>query len=437
MASPPGPPVLAAGKVTIWSTLWPMGGVLSGSLLIAWATEVLSFFLSRGLAFAVLALLQVLPEFAVEATITLGAAGDASQLKYVTANFTGANRLIVGLFIPLVFFMAAHRAKRRSQRIDWVDLPKESSIEVMALIVATLYSFTIVLRGRVSLVDAVILVAIYVMYLYLTYHMPPEQEEHHALPLVPRTIRAQPVARQKWIIAAFFLIGGGLLYVSVHPFYVNTLELGAIVGIGGYFLLQWLAPFLSEFPEFITILYWGRTGRAQLGLTNAISSKVNQWTLLIAMIPVVYAYGTWKHGNLLGSLVFDDSQKLEILLTAAQGLFAAAAFLNLRFHRWEALALIVLWGIQLFDPLIDPWLEAQFGALPHYFAPAADEAGNLIPHYVREWTTVAYLILTPLAIFLPKERFAAIVGFKDVWKTLILRGHVTPPPPTTEPPRNP
>lgn len=408
-----------------------MGGVLSGSLLIAWATEVLSFFLSRGMAFAVLALLQVLPEFAVEAVITLEAAADPTNLQYVTANFTGANRLIVGLFLPMVFFMAAYRARRLGSKLNAVRMPVESSIEIVALIVATLYSFTFVVRGSVGFGDAVILVGIYVTYLFLTYKLPPSDSgDHEELPLVPRKIRTFANRNQKLTILAFFALGGWLLYISVHPFFVNTLALGAAIGISSYFLLQWMAPFLSEFPEFITIVYWGKTGRAQLGLTNAISSKVNQWTLLIAMIPIVYGFGTWKAGRFSASLIFDETQQLEILLTAVQGLFAAAAFMNLRFHRWEAITLVVLWGIQLFDPLIDPLLPST---LPYFFEPTPDPTtGEAIPHYIREWTTLAYLLLTPVALLLPKNRWAAFKGFRQMFRTYILQAPMPPAPPASE-----
>lgn len=394
--------------------LWPMGGVLTASLLIAWATEVLSFFLSRGLAFALLALLQVLPEFAVEAVITREAAltGD---VQYVTANFTGANRLIVGLFIPLVFFMAASRARRQGRRIENIELPLHTSVEVIALILPTLYSFKFVVTGTIALYDAVVLFGMYATYLFIVFKLPPTEEgEHEELPLVPRKIRLQTPGRQKLIVAAFFLLGGFLLFESVHPFYENTLALGAAIGLGGYFLLQWLAPFLSEFPEFITILYWGRTGRAQLGLTNAISSKVNQWTLLIAMIPLVYVYSTWQAGDIEAGIHFSESQRLEVLLTAAQGLFAAGAFMNLRFHRWEAFTLLGLWSLQLLDPLIDPYLPQN---LPYFFDPGP---GNH-PHYIREWTTAAFLLLTLYPMFLSKERFAALRGFKVVVKDHLMQ----------------
>lgn len=412
-------------KVTVLSTLWPMGGVLSGALLIAWATEVLSFFLSRGLAFAVLALLQVLPEFAVEAVITSEAALDPSRLYLVTANFTGANRLIVGLFLPIVFFMAAHKARQSGQRISFIQMPLESSIEVIALIIPTVYSFTFVIRGSVGLVDAVVLIGMYATYLFIIYKLPPEEEGHEDLPLVPRTIRHQSIARQKWIIFAFFLLGGALLFLSIHPFYENTIALGAAIGIGEYFLFQWLAPLLSEFPELITIVYWGRTGRAQLGLTNAISSKVNQWTLLIAMIPIVYVITAWNAGTPTWVLHFEEAQRLEVLLTAAQGLFAAACFMNLRLHRWEAWTLLGLWGIQLFDPLIDPYIYDHFPNLPYMFEPSTHQA---VPHpaYLREWITWIYFLLTPAVMLVPKYRFSAARGFVKVFRENFMKSKPVP-----------
>ena len=79
--------------------------MVSATLLIAWATEVAAFFMSRGLALAILAFLQVSPEFAVEAVLAKNAALDPSKLQFVTANFTGANRLLVGAALPVIFLI--------------------------------------------------------------------------------------------------------------------------------------------------------------------------------------------------------------------------------------------------------------------------------------------------------------------------------------------
>ncbi len=391
--------------------LWPMGGVLSASLFIAWATEVAAFFLSRGFAFAILALLQVLPEFAVEAVITVNAGKDAAGLEFVTANFTGANRLIVGLFVPMTFFLAAWRARKRQQRISHIELPRESSIEVVFLLIATVYSLLIPLRGRLTPLDTVILVGIYLTYLFAVYRLPSEDHTQAELPLVPRTIRTWSVARQKLAILALFAVGGTLLFVSVEPFYHNTIELGAVLGLSAYFLFQWLAPFLSEFPEFVTIFYWGRTGRAQLGLTNAISSKINQWTLLIAMIPLAYAFGTSTVGAPQWEIAFSKVQRIEILLTAMQGFFAALILMNLRFERWEAHALLWLWALQVFDPLVDPWIHANLPQLA--FSPFETQ------EYVREWFVFVYFALCILLIFRQRARFVAFEEFGKAWRTYV------------------
>lgn len=399
-----------------------MGGVLSGSLLIAWATEVLSFFLSRGLAFALLAFLQVLPEFAVEAAITISAAEDPSNLQLISANFTGANRLIVGLFLPMVFLVAHYKGLRAGRKVDAVDLPQQSSVEVVALLAATAYSFVIPLKGTLNLVDAVILTALYGAYLWLVYRLPPAEADEHDLPLVPRKIRAQSVSTQKGYIVLFFAAGAVLLLVSIEPFLHNTERLAEIIGLSQYFLVQWLAPFLSEFPEFITILYWAKTNRATLGVTNAVSSKVNQWTLLLAMIPVVYLFATLKFiGSGALEVPFDHEQRIEILLTAAQSLFAAMCLLTLKFRAWHAWALLVLWGTQLLDPLIDPWIQAN---VPWAFSPFASPPETVA--YIREWYVFVYVALALFVVWQQRGHIKAFDSFARVWRIYVVKTEPEP-----------
>lgn len=394
-------------SVRWYDQLWPMGGVLTASLLIAWATEVASFFLSRGLAFALLAFLQVLPEFAVEAVITTSAGADASNLQYVTANFTGANRLIVGLFVPMTFYIAAWRARKKGQRLAFVQLPDTSSLEVVFLLVPTLYTIVIAFKGNLTPVDSVLLIVMYLAYLAAVYRLPPEEEEHADLPLVPRTIRRWPALRQKLAVLLLFAVGGVLLFSSVDPFYNNTKEVGLAIGLSAYFVLQWLAPFLSEFPEFITILYWSRTGRSQLGVTNAVSSNINQVTLLIGMLPFAFAYGSVAAGH--GSrweIPFDDSQQVEILLTSAQLLFATFALLDLKLDRWQAHTLLGLWVLQLFDPLLHPFM-AGF--------PTPFHTGYVL----REYLAFLYLLLTAFTFVLHRGRFVAFPKFRETWRTYV------------------
>jgi cation:H+ antiporter len=235
------------------------------------------------------------------------------------------------------------------------------------------------------------------------------------------------VVNQRWIITFLFIVGGLLLLASVHPFYENTIHLAMLFGIPAYFLFQWIAPMLSEFPEFVTILYWGKTGREQLGLTNAISSKVNQWTLLLAMIPVVFAYATYSMGNFSWSTPFDDKQRVEILLTSAQSLFAAACLIDLRFQAWQAWTILGMWAAQLVDPLVDPYIELWLPFLTN--TPFGTEA------YIREWFVWVYLALVVVVVWHERGRFDAFPGFAAEWREHIRPGapRVGEPAPGEEP----
>src|SRR5918911_3247008 len=80
------------------SAIWTFPSVLGSAILIAWAAEAAQFLISQGLALAILAWLQTLPEFAVEAVIALEAGKVVAEVPgsesarhataLMTANFT-------------------------------------------------------------------------------------------------------------------------------------------------------------------------------------------------------------------------------------------------------------------------------------------------------------------------------------------------------------
>jgi cation:H+ antiporter len=88
-------------------------------------------------------------------------------------------------------------------------------------------------------------------------------------------------------------------------------------------------------------------GRAAAGMGVLISSKVNQWTLLIGTLPIAFLISAGEFGFTSG-LPLDVRQRDEIFLTAAQSAFAIAVFINLKMGRGEAIALFVLFATQLF-----------------------------------------------------------------------------------------
>src|SRR5438445_10178130 len=74
------------------------GAVISASLLIAWAAEASEFSISKGLALALVAIVQTIPEYFVEGTIAWKAGKDplnctiACWIPNVPPNCTGRKR---------------------------------------------------------------------------------------------------------------------------------------------------------------------------------------------------------------------------------------------------------------------------------------------------------------------------------------------------------
>src|SRR6195256_482760 len=116
---------------TALAALWTFPSMLLSAFLVAWGAEAAQFLISQGLALAILAWLQTLPEFAVEAVIAWNAGKDPSQTHLAIANFTGSLRLLVGLGWPMIYFVAAAFRKQ----LLAVKLEDEHSVEVFGLLI--------------------------------------------------------------------------------------------------------------------------------------------------------------------------------------------------------------------------------------------------------------------------------------------------------------
>lgn len=78
-------------------------------------------------------------------------------------------------------------------------------------------------------------------------------------------------------------------------------------------------------------------------LRALISDKINQWTLLVGMIPLFVSLGAGR----ISSLPLDARQNEEFFLTVAQSLFALSLLLGLRLTVRGALALLALFLAQV------------------------------------------------------------------------------------------
>ncbi len=335
-------------------TLWTFPLIILAAMLIAWGAECGQFFISQGLALAVLAWIQTLPEFAVEATIALEAAKNPEQMHLVTANFTGSLRLFVGFGWPMVYFVSlffshepAFNKERGFRRIVMED---ENSVTVLSLIPALAYFVFIYFKGTLTLWDGGALALIYAIYLWWLSKLPPQEAEGvEDLGRIPKAIMLRPRGQSMIWILVMFVAGSLVLWFVAHPFLESMLALAVTIGISQFVFVQWVAPFLSEFPEKLSAFHWARqVSKAPMALTNFVSSSINQWTILVATVPFIYSYGVGHPA----AIIFDEHQKVEILLTIVQSYLGFIFLASMDFSLLEAVGLFVLWLIQLLVPSV-------------------------------------------------------------------------------------
>jgi cation:H+ antiporter len=349
---------------TALAALWTFPSILLSAFLVAWGAEAAQFLISQGLALAILAWLQTLPEFAVEAVIAWEAGHDPERAHLAIANLTGAIRLLLGLGWPMIYFVFALAGRRHSaQRLPRIVLEPEHAVEVMGLVPPLLYFLLVIWRQRIGAIDAAVLIALYVGYLWILTRNPPRHAESLAdAPLVSRWAYRQTGWRRWAAIGGLFVIGGGLLYLTAHPFLESMIAVAATLGISQFFLVQWVAPFLSEFPEFVSTFGWARrVTPAPMALMNIVSSNINQWTILAAMIPLVYGYSHLHHYGVWSDFTFDVAQRNELELTLLQTLLGVLLLANMAFDWMDAAALFVLWAVQFTLPELRGPIMVAYG----------------------------------------------------------------------------
>ena len=338
---------------TALAALWTFPSMLLSAFLVAWGAEAAQFLISQGLALAILAWLQTLPEFAVEAVIAWEAGRNPERAHLAIANLTGAIRLLLGLGWPMIYFVFVFFGRRQGDPpVPPIKLQPEHAVEVIGLVPPLLYFGVIVWKQSISWIDALVLLLLYVGYLVVLLRNPPHNVDELAdAPRASQWAYRQRGWRRHAAIGALFGGGGLLLYVTAHPFLESMLALAATLGISQFVLVQWVAPFLSEFPEKVSAFLWARrVTHAPMALMNMVSSNINQWTVLAAMIPLVYGYSHYHHTGTWADFHFDTGQRLEIILTLLQTGLGLVVLANMEFDWFDATALFVLWVVQFLAP---------------------------------------------------------------------------------------
>lgn len=315
--------------------------ILGSSFLLLWACDAAQKDVSQALALAVVALIAVLPEYAVDMYFTWQAGQDpqSDYAHYAIANMTGANRLLIGVAWTIIVAIGWFKTRRG------VELDKDRRTEVLFLGMATLYAFFIPFKGSLVWYDGIVFVGLYVGYIRIASQRPClECELDGPAELLGRL----PKAKRRMATALLFLFSAGVILSNAEHFSEALVATGKVLGINEFLLVQWLAPIASEAPEFTVAILFALRGHAAIALGSLVSAKLNQWTLLVGMIPGVYGLSS---GSFAAPIPMGAFQMNEILLTAAQSLLAVALIVGMRIGLKGALLLFGLFAGQFLAPV--------------------------------------------------------------------------------------
>jgi cation:H+ antiporter len=312
--------------------------VVAAAFLLAWACEAAQVDVAHGLVVAVVAFVAILPEFIVEVHFAL-----TGQAEFVSANLTGASRLLLGCAVALPAAVALLPASRRPS-LGHLELPEPHRIELAVLAAGAVWSMRGVLAGHFDLLDAVVLIGVYVFYLRAASTAGGESPE--PLGVAADLAALDRPVRRRWVA---WLMGyaAGVILITAVPFGNAVLGAGTLVGISPYLLLQWIVPLATETPELVVASVLLLHDRGGQSIAVLLAGAVSQYTLALGTLPLAYAVGT-AHGP----LPLAGRERIELLLTVGVALYAVAALVRLRLSRGDSSIMLVLFAGQLLIPTV-------------------------------------------------------------------------------------
>ena len=215
--------------------------ILAAGFMLSWGAESAEGQISSGLILAIVALVTVLPEYAVDIYYAwrAGQAPQSNYVHYAAANMTGANRLLVGLAWPLLVLINWWHNRERA-----IGLAPVNGVEIAFLFLPTLYAFVILLRNRIGPLDAVVLIAIFAAYVWRVTTLPKVhdpadgQEPEESEPGLAAIIEELPVRAQWLLMGALTIVAAAVIFISAEPFAESMVSAGREIGINEFLLIQ-------------------------------------------------------------------------------------------------------------------------------------------------------------------------------------------------------
>jgi cation:H+ antiporter len=363
-------------------TVLPGLAIFGAAALLSWGAELAQLEIAQALALAGLALVAVLPEYAVDMYLAWQAAKDPAYTAFAAANMTGANRLLIGMGWSAVLLAYWLKSRHREIRVR-----PQQRLELLTLLVATCYAFVIPIKRTLSIVDTVFFLALFIFYIRCASR---GHVEEPGLAGPPERLAYLPRAWRRLVTILLFMVPAYAIFIAAEPFANGLLHNARALGIEEFILIQWLAPLASEAPEFIVAIIFALRMNPTAGLGTLVSSKVNQWTLLVGLLPMVYSIS----GGHLQPMHLDHRQAEEMFLTAAQSLLALVVLANLSFGLGEAILLLALFVLQFVFPTPE----------------------------IRMWLGYGYLVIAAIYLIAPSHRRALGDVLRYGWRRPDLPG---------------
>jgi cation:H+ antiporter len=313
--------------------------VVAAAFMLAWACEAAQVDIAHGLVLAMVAFVAILPEYVVEVHFAF-----TGQADYVTANLTGAIRLLLGFCVAMPAALALLPGRWRPQRPGRLELAPPHRLEIAILALDAFWALRPVVRGELTSFDGVILISLYAFYLR---RVSAAGGEDPALVGVAARLAELPARRRRLWSRALMLYAALVILITAVPFGEAVLETGAIVGISPYLLLQWLVPVATEMPELVVAFVLLAHGRGGQSVAVLLAGAVSQYTLALGTLPLAYALGSGA-----GALPLAPREQIEMFLTVGVALYAVAALARLRVSRADATIMLVLFSVQFLLPSV-------------------------------------------------------------------------------------
>jgi cation:H+ antiporter len=290
-----------------------------------------------------------MPEFAIEtryAWLSVAEEG-AQQVPAMLAVAGGTSRFLIGVGWPLAILIFCFRSRANGLRPGPIHLAG-----LILLFMIALYSFLIFMRGYLWVMDTPILLLMPVVFFWKLSRSSDSQEKRYA----SIETKAQTFGLGIAAISAL------LAYAAIATFLASSFFAEELISpaytMDDSSLLRWGVILVSKLPLLVVIAsqVWRRDESS--GVSMLFTSQITVWSVLVAILPVLMFSGSIVSGNM--DLVWlQDGQRLDVLLTASQAVFAVALMSGESVSRRGALVLFALFAGELTLGSLQPGGDAS------------------------------------------------------------------------------